>query len=123
MPASKSAGYEPTKADKRRALVQSPHVLLGLLREHGVAKIPEWLPTEYGYPILHLYRLIDHHFDSDMQFPNGGSEYLRTCLKRDGFIDVSDDEVKLQLLLQLAAQNDFRNRGSAFRPFSQDPFL
>ena len=96
MPAPKSAGYEPTEASKRRALVQTSHVLRGLLKVYGVAEIPEWWPREYGYPILYLYRLIDHEFGSDMRFPSGGSEYLRQCLKRDGFLDFADDEVKLR---------------------------
>ena len=64
-----------------------------------------------------MYHLIDHQFDSDMKFPNGACEDLRTGLNHHGLINFTDDEVKLELLLQLAAQHDFPSRGSAVRPF------
>ena len=69
-------GYEPKKASQKRALVGTSDVLLELLRGYGVDAIPAWWPTECGHPILHLYRIIDHEFGSDMHFPDGGSLYL-----------------------------------------------
>ena len=67
---------QPAKSTQQRALVDTSDVLLGLLRVYGVGVIPAWWPTEFGHPILHLYRLIDHEFGSDMHYPNGGSLYL-----------------------------------------------
>ena len=71
-----SFGYQLAKATEQKALVETSHVLLGWLRVHGVDVIPDWWPTEFGHPILHLYRLIDHEFGSDMHYPHGGSMYL-----------------------------------------------
>ena len=100
-------GYEPTSAEMQTRLDIDSLKLRSDFNLHGLGDIPEWWPREYGYPLMYLYRLIDHEFGSDMRYPHAGSAYISNCLKPDGFLDVSDIEMKVRLLYQLNQKSSF----------------